>query len=334
MAAMEIRPFAPADVPALTQLVHRAYAELGARGLNFTAVDQNEATTLYRASAGASWVLTDGGRLVGTVSVASPASEMLRGMTDHASIEGRAWLNQLAVDPDYRGQGLARRLRDVAYEWSVSKGATSVGVDTAEPADHLIALYSGWGFEPVDYVQWPGKTYRSVVMVRTLGSSTAADALTEFWSERRAESPQLPKELPLAWAFGATPAHADGLLELVLAGIKTGTASSLWDYEASGDPLPEVGELSIILDGGGAPRAVLETTDISIVPFDGVGADHARAEGEGDRTLAHWRAVHERYWREHSENPRGYAPDMPVVCERFRLLYPRTDPNPVQEKTD
>jgi uncharacterized protein YhfF len=134
--------------------------------------------------------------------------------------------------------------------------------------------------------------------------------------------PSLPEAVPLAWAFGATPAHADGLLELVLAGTKVGTASSLWDYETSGDPLPEVGELSVILDGQGEPRAVIETTHISVVPFDRVDDEHAYAEGEGDRTLAHWRAVHERYWREHSENPRGYEPHMPVVCERFRLLWP------------
>lgn len=27
-----------------------------------------------------------------------------------------------------------------------------------------------------------------------------------------------------------------------------------------------------------------------------------------------------QFWREYSENPRGFEPDMPVVCERFRLL--------------
>lgn len=128
--------------------------------------------------------------------------------------------------------------------------------------------------------------------------------------------------MPLAWAFGATPAHADGLLELVLAGVKTGTASSLWDYEASGDPLPEVGELSIILDGAGEPRAVIETIDLTTVPFDEVTPEHAYAEGEGDRTLEYWREVHERFWRVHSESPRGFAPDMPVICERFRLVHP------------
>lgn len=134
--------------------------------------------------------------------------------------------------------------------------------------------------------------------------------------------PELPETPPEAWAFGATPEHADELLALVLAGIKVGTASSLWDYEESGDPLPVVGELSIILDGAGAPRAVIETTAIDIVPFDEVDEAHAFAEGEDDRTLAQWREVHERYWRQHSENPRGYAPDMPVICERFRLLLP------------
>lgn len=65
------------------------------------------------------------------------------------------------------------------------------------------------------------------------------------------------------------------------------------------------------------------STQIVIVPFDQVDAEHAGAEGEGDRTLASWRSSHERYWREHSENPRGFAPYMPVVCERFELLWPR-----------
>lgn len=74
--------------------------------------------------------------------------------------------------------------------------------------------------------------------------------------------------------------------------------------------------------GSGRPAAVIETSDIRVVAFSAVDADHAHAAGEGDRTLAHWRQVHERFWREHSENPRGFEPDMPVVCERFGLVWP------------
>ncbi|MGO1852046.1 MAG: ASCH domain-containing protein [Microbacterium sp.] len=148
-----------------------------------------------------------------------------------------------------------------------------------------------------------------------------ADALALFWDAARAAHPELPPSVPEAWAFGATPEHADGLLALVLAGTKTATASSFWDYDATGDALPEVGDLSIILDSAGAPRAVIETTATATVPFDEVAAEHAHAEGEGDRTLAHWREVHELFWREHSENPRGFELDMPVLCEQFRLIY-------------
>jgi uncharacterized protein YhfF len=59
-----------------------------------------------------------------------------------------------------------------------------------------------------------------------------------------------------------------------------------------------------------------------VVPFDEVDADHARDEGEGDGSLEHWRRVHERDFTEHAAG--GFQPDMPVVLERFRVLYPST----------
>ncbi len=148
-----------------------------------------------------------------------------------------------------------------------------------------------------------------------------ADLIGEFWQLCRDEFPELPAEQPEAWAFGATSDHADQLLGLVLDGVKTGTASSLWDYEHTGEATPRVGELSILLDGAGTPRALIETTDIDTVPFNEVTAEHAFAEGEDDRSLESWRTEHEHYWRNYSESPRGFAPDMPIICERFRVLF-------------
>lgn len=147
--------------------------------------------------------------------------------------------------------------------------------------------------------------------------------IAEFWDQARGSLDDAPEEVPEAWAFGATVAHADELLALVRDGIKTGTASSIWDYEDTGDPLPEVGEYSIILDGDGTPQVIIRTTVLDVVPFDEVGEEHARSEGEDDRTLASWRRIHEWYWTNHSESPRGFAPDMPVLCERFELVFPR-----------
>ena len=151
------------------------------------------------------------------------------------------------------------------------------------------------------------------------GAEPGNGDLGAFWSMARNCIPDLPEAMPEAWAFGATPEHADDLLALVLAGTKTGTASALWDIEADDESVPEVGELSIILDGRGRPRALIETTAIDIVPFSGVTAEHAHSEGEGDRTLAVWREIHERFWQEHGR--RGFSFEMPVVCERFRLLF-------------
>nr|WP_062389649.1 ASCH domain-containing protein [Demequina iriomotensis] len=138
----------------------------------------------------------------------------------------------------------------------------------------------------------------------------------------------LPADRPAAWGFGATRTQADSLLELVLAGVKTGTASALWELEAEGESVPEAGELSILLDGAGMPQALIETTAVRIVPFDRVDAEHAASEGEGDRTLAHWREVHERFWRTYGRMTRAFTPDMPVVCERFRLLRVEAAPRP------
>ena len=125
---------------------------------------------------------------------------------------------------------------------------------------------------------------------------------------------------PPAWAFGATPEQSDELLALVLEGTKTATASAQADYVKEGEDLPEPGTLGIVLDGAGHPRALVVTTEMRVVPFDQVDAEHARDEGEGEGSLEQWRAVHERFFAEHADG--GFRPDMPVVLERFRLLYP------------
>ena len=132
---------------------------------------------------------------------------------------------------------------------------------------------------------------------------------------------------PPAWSFGASAADADELLALVLAGTKTGTAGALASYQAEGEPVPRAGDLSIILDGQGEPRALIVTTEVSLCPFDEVGAEHAAAEGEGDRSRAHWRAVHWRFFTDElAKVGQEFTESSAVVLERFRLLDPATAP--------
>lgn len=169
-AELDVRLFVPDDAPALTAFLHRAYAELGARGLNFTAVDQDADTTLYRATKGRCWVATapGSGQIVGTLTITLPPGPYVAELAPFARRAG-AWLNQTAVDPDERGRGIASTLWRTGLAWAAGQGVTTIGVDTAAPATHLQQLYARWGFEPHGTVRWPGKTYESVVMLRHTG---------------------------------------------------------------------------------------------------------------------------------------------------------------------
>ncbi len=83
------------------------------------------------------------------------------------------------------------------------------------------------------------------------------------------------------------------------------------------------GDLSVATTWRGEPRAILETTSVVVLPFEEVSADFARDEGEGDLSLQYWRDVHWAYF-ERECRKLGQAPSlqMPIVCERFRVLDP------------
>ena len=115
---------------------------------------------------------------------------------------------------------------------------------------------------------------------------------------------------------------ANELGRLVRDGTKTATCGLLWEYEHEGEPLPEVGELGIVLDGDGEPLCLIETTEVHVLPFDQVDAEHAHAEGEGDRTLAYWRDAHWRFFSRLCQKiDRVPSETMPLVCERFRVVF-------------
>jgi len=167
---LDLRPYDPSDAEALTDLLHRSYAGLAERGINFTAATQDVELTRRRAAAGPTFVLAEGTAPVATLTLSVPPGTYLQGLTPEAAAPGRAWLNQMAVDPAHQGRGHARRLRDAALAHAVAHGITAIGVDTAAPAGDLLGLYRGWGFTERDVIRWPGKTYDSVVLVREVAA--------------------------------------------------------------------------------------------------------------------------------------------------------------------
>lgn len=135
------------------------------------------------------------------------------------------------------------------------------------------------------------------------------DAIAAFWvdARRHAHLDNLPGYFgpgalesvqPPAWWFGGTRDEADALLGLVLTGTKTATCTLLADFESAGEPLPEAGTMSILLDGSGRPRALLVTSDVVVVALGEVDPDDADLEDTGE-----------------------LGAQAPVVLERFEVLH-------------
>lgn len=111
----------------------------------------------------------------------------------------------------------------------------------------------------------------------------------------------------------------DRLVAAILRGEKTSTSTLLADYERDGDSLPEVGSRSVVIDSDGRPVAVIETTEVCVLPLGAVDLAFARDEGEGFESVAAWRAAHERFWASYLPGAR-LDDTTPVVAERFRLV--------------
>lgn len=136
----------------------------------------------------------------------------------------------------------------------------------------------------------------------------------ELWSKSGLAGPYE------AWSFGD---DADGLAELVRMGIKTATSSAYDVYEDESEPIPQVGEYSVILDSRSEAVCIIRTTKVYVTAFDQVTAEHAYKEGEGDRSLAHWREVHQAFFtQELAMIHRRFDEGIRVVCEEFEVVYP------------
>nr|WP_233993434.1 ASCH domain-containing protein [Latilactobacillus sakei] len=75
------------------------------------------------------------------------------------------------------------------------------------------------------------------------------------------------------------------------------------------------------LGGQGKPVAITKKMRCKIIAYNKVSADYAYLEGEGNRTLAYWRAVHDPFFAaEYAELHRTFEPTIPCLCERFIVV--------------
>jgi uncharacterized protein YhfF len=119
----------------------------------------------------------------------------------------------------------------------------------------------------------------------------------------------------------------DSGVAAILAGRKTALTGLLQIYEHDGEPVPQPGQRFSVIDSMGRPAAVIEVTEVRILPISMVDDDYALAEGRGYADAADWRRAHEDFFTsdgvaEYLGTTPVIGDDMLVVAERFRLVMP------------
>lgn len=119
----------------------------------------------------------------------------------------------------------------------------------------------------------------------------------------------------------------DQLVAAILSGAKTATTGLMLEYERENETLPEVGQLLAVVDSADRRIAAIELTQVRVIRLADVDLQHALDEGEGDESVAEWRAGHEKFW--HSAEVRAELgdphftvnDDTLVLAQRFRLVH-------------
>lgn len=119
-----------------------------------------------------------------------------------------------------------------------------------------------------------------------------------YWQEFQKEYPTYQLiAVPPYYYFCDNKKDADECAELVRRGIKQATTHSLSGLQINEEKLPTIGDLAIVTDWDGAPKAVIKTIKVELVRFKDITTEYAFIEGEGDKSLPYWKKVHWDYTR-------------------------------------
>lgn len=149
------------------------------------------------------------------------------------------------------------------------------------------------------------------------------EAVRAFWYTYAKVNELEAIPLPNAWMFGdGTKEMGDILSKLVIEGKKTGTYSAYLLYDLDEEPLPQLGQYDIILNGSNEPVAIIKNTKVEVKKMNEVDERFARSEGEGDLSYAYWYAAHERFFKlQFAEHNREFSDENLIVCENFEVVY-------------
>lgn len=120
--------------------------------------------------------------------------------------------------------------------------------------------------------------------------------------------------------FFGGPEVADAILDSVLRGKKCANTGLQSLYDGAMEPLPKVGDYSIIVNSAMEPKCITRITKVEFVTFENITEEYAAAEGE--MSLADWKEKHRKYFEDCCrEVGITFSEQMHCVCEYFEVVY-------------
>lgn len=147
--------------------------------------------------------------------------------------------------------------------------------------------------------------------------------MEEYWKNFQNNNPEYHSlKQPQSFYFCDNKEDADECAELVIKKIKQATSPSVWWFEINNENFPKVGDIAIVTNWNGEPKAIIKTTKVEIVKFKDITAEYAYTEGEGDKSLEYWKKVHWDYYKKEMEEFGEYPNEgMEIVCEYFATIW-------------
>lgn len=129
-------------------------------------------------------------------------------------------------------------------------------------------------------------------------------------------------EAPKTIHFCDNEKDANECAKLVKKGIKKATSDSLLGIQYRNEKLPKIGDFTVVTDWSGKAQCIIKNTKVQLKPFFSINEEYAKTEGEGDKSLAHWKKVHwEYYTKELEEFNRLPRESMIIVCQEFEKVF-------------
>src|SRR5690606_16430085 len=132
-----------------------------------------------------------------------------------------------------------------------------------------------------------------LIIISLLSCTKKETSMTEYWKNFQENNIEYKNaSQPQSFYFCDNKKDADECAELVVKKIKQATSPSAWWFKKNNEPFPKAGDIAIVTNWDGNPKAIIRTTKVEIVKYKNISPEYARLEGEGDKTLEYWKKVH------------------------------------------